>query len=266
MAGEWIKMRTNLWDDPRVASMCDLTGLSEAAVIGGLYWLWSMADEHTEDGFLPRLTLSAIDRKTGIKGLAASLVSVGWIEDGVDGIRILSFEEHNGASAKRRCMEAKRKAESRDSPGDPHDVRNVSASDADKTRTESGSDAELDKREIREDKKNQEKGEKPRASRKAPPDLDCPGDVEAQVWCDFQTLRKAKKAPITETVIKTARGEAVKAGIAFNEFLKIWCNRGSQGLEARWLTPQERGSPRSPPPNKYAGASAAIWEDEATNA
>jgi len=48
VAGEWIKMRTNLWDDPRIARLCDLTDQSEATVIGGLYWLWAMADEHTE--------------------------------------------------------------------------------------------------------------------------------------------------------------------------------------------------------------------------
>ena len=34
MAGDWIKMRTNLWDDPRVSRICDITGLAEAQVIG----------------------------------------------------------------------------------------------------------------------------------------------------------------------------------------------------------------------------------------
>ena len=62
MAGDWIKMRGNLWDDPRIASLCDATDQPEAMVIGGLYWLWAMADQHTEDGTLPGLTLKAIDR------------------------------------------------------------------------------------------------------------------------------------------------------------------------------------------------------------
>lgn len=128
MAGEWIKLRTNLWDDPRIARLCDLTEQPEAMVIGGLYWLWAMADEHTEDGLLPGLTLRAIDRKTGVAGLAAALVQIGWLREAEQGVEVVNFDEHNGVSAKRRCMEAKRKA----------GARSVSASDADKNRTPCG--------------------------------------------------------------------------------------------------------------------------------
>jgi hypothetical protein len=127
MSGDWIKMRNNLWDDPRVSRLCDMTGESEAAVVGGLYWLWASADEHTEDGYMPGLSVTGIDRKTGIKGLGQALVDIGWIEDTEGGITIQRFDEHNGTSAKRRCMEAKRKA----------DGRKVSASDADEVQTES---------------------------------------------------------------------------------------------------------------------------------
>ena len=68
----------------------------------------------------------------------------------------------------------------------------------------------------------------------------CPPDVGLQEWEDWLALRKAKKAPVTETVVKSARKEAEKAGISFNAFLTIWCARGSQGLQADWLKPQER--------------------------
>lgn len=128
MAGDWIKMRGNLWDDPRVSKLCDLTDQSEAAIVGALYWLWAAADQHTEDGLMPGLTLRQIDRKTGVQGFGAALCQIGWLEDNPDGVRIVNFEEHNGTSAKRRCTDAQRKA----------NVRNVSASDADKQRTESG--------------------------------------------------------------------------------------------------------------------------------
>ena len=79
MAGDWIKMRGNLWDDPRVSKLVDLTGSSEAAVIGALYWLWATADQHTEDGCMPGLNLRQIDRKTGVPGFAAAMVEIGWI-------------------------------------------------------------------------------------------------------------------------------------------------------------------------------------------
>ena len=68
----------------------------------------------------------------------------------------------------------------------------------------------------------------------------CPPDVKEQVWKDWLTLRKMKKAPVTETVVESAQMEAVKANMLFNDFLVIWCRRGSQGLEADWLKPHER--------------------------
>ena len=142
MAGDWIKMRNNLWDDPRVSRLCDLTDQSEAAVIGGLYWLWAAADEHTEDGHMPGLSLRGIDRKTGVSGLGKALETIGWVKEIDGGLEIVRFDEHNGASAKRRTMEAQRKA----------NARTVSASNADKSRTETGHHAELEKR--REDSSN----------------------------------------------------------------------------------------------------------------
>ncbi len=137
MAGDWIKMRSNLWDDPRVARLCDLTDCGEATVIGGLYWLWSAADQHTEDGFMLGLSVGQINRKTGIAKFAESLEAIGWIVSKEDGILIVNFNDHNGVSAKRRASEARRKAGS----------RKASASDADKSRTKSGHHAELEVRE-----------------------------------------------------------------------------------------------------------------------
>lgn len=110
MAGDWIKMRGNLWDDPRVSRLVDLTDSSEAAVIGALYWLWATADQHTEDGIMPGLSLRQIDRKTGVKGIGDAMVAIGWLADHPDGVRIINFEDHNGASAKKRAQTAKRVA------------------------------------------------------------------------------------------------------------------------------------------------------------
>ncbi len=146
----WIKMRTNLGDVPRVARLCDLTDSTEAAIIGGLYWLLSAADEHSEVGIMPGLTLRAIDRKTGIQGLAEALVSVGWLADHPEGVRISRFEEHNGSSAKRRSLDAQRKST----------VRNVSASTADSMQTECAEKETCCGARVRE-RKEEEKEEKP---------------------------------------------------------------------------------------------------------
>ncbi len=70
-----------------------------------------------------------------------------------------------------------------------------------------------------------------------------PDDAEPQPWADWLGLRKAKSAPVTETVVAQARSEAAKAGVSLTRFLEIWCARGSQGLQADWLKPHERAGP-----------------------
>ncbi len=66
-----------------------------------------------------------------------------------------------------------------------------------------------------------------------------PGDVEEQTWSDWLALRKAKRAPVTDTVVEEARKEAGLAGLTLDAFLRVWCVRGSQGLRADWLKPAE---------------------------
>lgn len=88
---------------------------------------------------------------------------------------------------------------------------------------------------------NEQKGKRARAPAK-------PTDVTDQTWEDWQQLRRAKRAPVTDTVLSMARREAQKAGLALEDFLQVWCVRGSQGLQAAWLKPDElqaRGHPQS---------------------
>ena len=70
-----------------------------------------------------------------------------------------------------------------------------------------------------------------------------PEGVDAQTWDDWISLRKAKHAPVTATVVKQATAEAEKAGLTLNRFLEVWCARGSQGLQAEWLKQNERAGP-----------------------
>lgn len=70
--------------------------------------------------------------------------------------------------------------------------------------------------------------------------IECPANVSPQVWGDWLTLRAKKRAPVTSTVIASAIGEAGRAGMTLEAFLTVWCARGSQGLQAEWLKPNER--------------------------
>ena len=87
----------------------------------------------------------------------------------------------------------------------------------------------------------------------------CPDDVDRQTWIDWLALRKAKRAPVTETVIRGARAEAKKAGMTLTEFLEVWCRRGSQGLEADWIKPHERAGPAAGKPSVTDRISGNTW-------
>lgn len=86
--------------------------------------------------------------------------------------------------------------------------------------------------------------------------LTAPEGVDPQVWDDWLKLRRTKKAPVTETVLKAARIEARKASLTLNQFLAIWCFRGSQGLQASWLGEEDfaRVNRSTPAPSKTLSA------------
>ena len=90
------------------------------------------------------------------------------------------------------------------------------------------------------------------------PTIQKPDDVGEQVWVDWLHLRKAKRAPVTETALRDARHQSELANMGLESFLAKWCARGSQSLEAAWLKQHERGSaPAST--HKYAAAAHTIF-------
>lgn len=66
--------------------------------------------------------------------------------------------------------------------------------------------------------------------------LEKPFEVSPQTWSDFNAVRKAKKAPLTETALKRIRQEAKKAGISLEAALQVCCERGWQGFKADWYS------------------------------
>lgn len=125
MAGDWIKMRMGLRTHPKIVRMASALQADRFRVIGGLHAVWCLADEHTEDGSLPGYTLAALDDSIGWPGFAVALKDVAWLIEEPQGLVLPRFEEHNGASAKRRAQDAERK----------RNDRKTSARDADTTRT-----------------------------------------------------------------------------------------------------------------------------------
>ena len=102
MAGDWIKMRVDLGDDPSVIQMASQLDASEDEVVGKLHRLWSWADRHTTDGTAPAITASWVDRYVGCPGFADAMIKAAWISFSEDGVVFPSFDRHNGESAKKR--------------------------------------------------------------------------------------------------------------------------------------------------------------------
>lgn len=144
----WIKMGTGLGSHPKVKTMRRALKAERLRVIGGLWAVWCVFDEHSQGGRLDGYTLDDMDEEIGWKGFSAAMRDIGWLTEDADGLEAPDYEEHNGPNAKRRALDSSRKGKSRagksaeepddDPPPAGTDVRTetgtVSASDADKTR------------------------------------------------------------------------------------------------------------------------------------
>jgi len=61
-----------------------------------------------------------------------------------------------------------------------------------------------------------------------------PEEVPEAIWCDFQAVRRAKRAPLTATALGGIAREADKAGITLTQALTICAERGWQSFRADW--------------------------------
>ena len=103
MAGDWIKMRVDLCDDPSVIKISSETNLDEDTVVGKLHRLWCWADRHTIDGQTDGVTIGWIDRYVNHKGFAEAMVNAKWLMVDGDHLTFPHFERHNGKTAKKRA-------------------------------------------------------------------------------------------------------------------------------------------------------------------
>jgi uncharacterized protein YdaU (DUF1376 family) len=62
-----------------------------------------------------------------------------------------------------------------------------------------------------------------------------PEGVTDSVWQDWKSLRKAKRAAVTQTAIDGIKCEAKKAGVSLQVALETCCARGWTGFKADWL-------------------------------
>jgi hypothetical protein len=126
MAGEWIKMRADLFTHPKVVRIASALKTDTLRTVGGLMSAWCLFDAHSENGHLDGYSPEVLDSHLRWDGFADAMIAVGWLdyEEG-KGLDLPRFDAHNGQSSKRRAMDTERKRE----------TRKVSAPNADKKRT-----------------------------------------------------------------------------------------------------------------------------------
>jgi hypothetical protein len=116
----WIKMRTSLRTHPKVVRISSALKADILRTVGGLHALWSVLDEHADDGILAGYDCEIMDGVIGWPGFCEAVISVGWLISKDNQLIFPEFDTHNSKSAKRRADDA---------------VRKMSAREADKKRT-----------------------------------------------------------------------------------------------------------------------------------
>lgn len=227
MAGDWIKMRVDLQTHPKIVRILSATKSDKFRVVGGLHAVWGVFDTHSVDGRLDGYTPETLDHIIGWQGFAQAMIDVGWLAcDGAQALVLPDFSEHNGRSGKRRAEDQRRKKDERKSP---QTVRNLSDSDADEKLTRE------------EKRRNKDIGaDEPRFDPSA--ELSARG-VQPQTIADWLKLRKAQKAPVTETVLAGFISEADKAGMSLERVLSLCCLKGWRGFKAEWAKDEPKDQP-----------------------
>lgn len=231
MAGDWIKMRADLFTHPKVFKIAETLGIDELTAVGALFCFWAWADKHSVDGRVDGATPRLIDRASRMDGLSAALVSVDWLSVDNTGISIPSFSEHNGDSAKERSLKNQRQARWREKSKDA----NVDAKQSTQPPTEAST--REDKRREEKKEQKQEKNSSPSGSRLAP-DWSLPADWKA--WAE----QERPELDILEQAARFADHWHAKAGkdARKSDWLATWRN----WIRGAFVTGKPRAGPNIP--------------------
>lgn len=111
MAGDWLKFEVNTPEKPEVLAITIEMGWDDPDLtVGKLLRVWRWFDQHTQEGNAANVTPALLDRVIGVTGFCQAMVNVGWLSINDDGVSLPNFDRHNGSTAKKRVMTAKRVA------------------------------------------------------------------------------------------------------------------------------------------------------------
>lgn len=102
----WIKIRTDLLDDPDLLILSDIIQTECRTLVGHLVFFWSWVDRHITAGDKIELSKETIDHLIGVPGFTLGMQKIGWISGHDGAYTIPHMERHMSATAKARAMEA----------------------------------------------------------------------------------------------------------------------------------------------------------------
>ena len=214
MANQWLRLWHDMPADPKWRTIAKVSGQSIGNVMAVYIHLLVCASSATERGrtqsFNSEDVASALDLETEqIEQIVAAMQ--GRVLDGnlVKGWETRQVAREDGSAERAKAWrEAKKQAKTAES------------NESERNRTQSKRKQTPDKDTDKE--KN--------TSAIAQPD-----GVSDSVWQDFLKIRKAKRAPMTDTALAGIRREADKAGYSLAQALETCCKRGWQGFESDWV-------------------------------
>jgi hypothetical protein len=113
MAGDWLKIESATPDKPEVFEIAQQLEMEPEEAFGRLFKVWRWFDQQTENGNADSVTSAYLDRISGVSGFTQAMEKVGWIIKGPRekfGYSLPNFDRHNGQTAKKRGLTAKRVA------------------------------------------------------------------------------------------------------------------------------------------------------------
>lgn len=239
MANQWLRLWHDMPTDPKWRTIAKVSGQRIGDVMAVYCHLLVCASNANERGrtqsFNCEDVASALDIETSdVAAIVDAMQSRVIDGDRLKGWDVRQVAREDGGAERAKAWREDKKASER------------TQTNANERKRTPDTDTDKDT-DIHKEQDQKKEPARKRANAKA---LPCPDGVTPSVWDDWLALRKAKRAPVTDTVLAHAVSESVKASLTLDAFLKIWCGRGSQGLEAAWLKPNERG----PPASKHSAA------------
>lgn len=216
-------IKPDFWRNPELSSVSP-----EAALLA--IGLLNLADDEGYFLAIPKLIDADIfplrECSMNTHGLLKQLSNIGYIRmfcgsDGRQYGHVVNFMKHQVISR-----------------STPSKIKGLIISESDSLNTHGviNEDSCLE-RKGKEDEKEEERNNKPQAARAPRSSVSKPDDVSDQTWEDWVAHRKAKKATVTETVLKSIQAEADKAGMNLEAALETMCARGWSGFKAEWVQP-----------------------------